>query len=426
MYAFVSRAKARKIGCAIFKFAAIPLLAIGLAGCAGFFGAELNNRGGYIDQKLDSKWMHADTKQMRILRAYVMIGSLARMSRENYYKSERQLIAQHVNTAVNVAFDAYACAYSRPGDCVYFDERMAELEVAVIRLAVAVFSKHENESLFQLVATQADDNAPILKVLFSAGKVVDAASTATEAVASTGKLIKSLLSLGEAAYFAGRRAGALYRDSIELAMIASLGSLDLQCAWRNGEVKAASHEVAATYRQFYGAADSRLDPCAAFRKGLSAWKQGAGDLSDWKTFLETEIVAFRFQIIPGESAFIQASDLVWRACEQIAETPAQLATCLGHRGVAAETPECGIDNEGKQQAAQRATEATKKPDPAEIEKLGKKILAEDNCRLLLYGKTWASRQLRRGKADARIFWLSMGDNFHLSKRADIHLVGGRP
>ena len=248
-----------------------------LTGCAGFFGDELSNRGGYLDQKLDSKWIVADTKQMRILRAYSMIGSLARMSRENYYKSERQLIAQHVNSATRVAFDAYACAYARPGDCVYFDERMAELEVTVIRLAIAVFSKHENESLFQLVASQADETAPLLKVLFSAGKIADAASTATDAVASTGKLIKSLLNLGEAAYFTGRRAGALYRDSIELAMIATLGSLDVQCQGADEHAKNFSdpkdyQNAKKIFYQFYGYTERNEAACTAFKNGLESFR----------------------------------------------------------------------------------------------------------------------------------------------------------
>ncbi|MEQ1716569.1 MAG: hypothetical protein ABL907_11385 [Hyphomicrobium sp.] len=388
----------------------------GLTGCGGFFGAELNNRGGYLDQKLDEKWILADTKQMRVLRAYVMIGSLARMSRENYYKSERQLIAQHVNSAVRVAFDAYTCAYARPGDCVYFDERMAELEVSVIRLAIAVFSKHENESLFQLVASQADETAPLLKVLFSAAKVVDAASTATDAVASTGKLIKSLLNLGEAAYFTGRRAGALYRDSIELTMIATMGSLDVQCqgAARLAEGFATDQRDGAfrTFQQFYGYTASNPAACTAFKNALAAWRQGAGELSDWHDFLAGEGAKFHQQIVPVEGAFVQASDLVWRACEQIAETDAQLAVCLGHRGPEASERECNIDQKG---VVAVNVKTLKNPNWTE---LGQQILENDSCRLILFGKTWASRNGRlRGASDTRIFWLSVRGESHISNRS---------
>lgn len=425
MFAYLFRAISRAWLLRFVATAIAALAMIPLGGCAGFFGAELNNRGGYLDQKLDSKWIVADTKQMRVLRAYAMIGSLARMSRENYYKSERQLIAQHISTAVNVAFDAYACAYSRPGECVYFDERMAELEVSVIRLAIAVFSKHENESLFQLVASQADDSAPLLKVLFSAGKLVDAASTATDAVASTGKLVKALLNFGEAAYFTGRRAGALYRDSIELAMIATLGSLDVQCLWRSNKIKSTDHDVMLTYHQFYGGADPTLDPCKSFKIGLAAWRQGSGDLADWKEFLDTDAVKFRKYLIPGETAFIQASDLIWRACDQIAETPGQLGTCLGHRGLKAAAKECGITKSGEEiKYLDLFMSENKIKDKNDVRptKLGLFILGQDQCRLILYGKTWASRQDRRGKADARIFWMSTEITEPLANRTDKFII----
>lgn len=397
--------------------AIIPALCC--SGCVGFLDAELNNRGGIVDLKLDERWILADTKQMRVLRAYTLIGSLARMSRENYYKSERQLIAQHINTAVNVSFDAFACAYARPGDCAYFDERMAELEVAVIRLAVAVFSQHENESLVSLVISQASDTAPLLKALSSFGKVVDAVSSSAEVVASTGKLIEALLNFGEAAYFAGRRAGALYRDSIELTMIAVLGSLDVQCS---GPVAVAgqfrdSSEAERTYNQFYGGLDPALRPCITLAHGLKAWRQGSGDLADWKAFLATEVYPYRMYIIPGELAFIQASDLVWRACEQIAETEAQLATCLGHRGTGATRRECGITRDGD--AKPSVVEVEENPRlvaKSTREAVFEDILRTDSCRLILYAKTWLSRQNRRGGADARIYWLSMQGRNHLSNR----------
>ncbi len=421
MFASIARAIISRAGFlrhfAILTAVGIPAL-LG-SGCVAFLDAELNNRGGIIDLKLDERWILADTKQMRVLRAYVLIGSLARMSRENYYNSERQLIAQHVNTAVNVAFDAYACAYSRPGDCVYFDERMAELEVAVIRLAIAVFSKHENESLISMIVSQSSDTAPLLKGVSSLGKALDALTSTAEAVASTGALIKSLLNFGEAAYFTGRRAGALYRDSLELSMIAVLGSLDVQCIGldevaRQFRVGDERDEARRTLVQFYGGPKPDASACAALAEGLIRWRQGSGDLAEWKEFLANDMVAFRKYIVPGEGAFIQASDLVWRACEQIAGTDrGALATCLGHRGPKATKSECGIELDGDQDV--KLAEAEK--DPKLTSQRVLELLRKDSCRLILYAKTWESRQDRRGGADARLYWLSMKGPNHISNRA---------
>ncbi len=396
-------------------------------GCVSFLDAELNNRGGYSDTKLDNYWMIADTKQMRALRAYTLIGSLARMSRENYYKSERKLLANHVNVAVNAAHDAYVCAYARPGDCVYFDERMAELEIATLRLAVAVFSQHENETLFSVITKNFNDTMPLLEGLNTLTKVLDAFTTSAQLTASAGKLVQSLLTFGQTAYGLGRRAGALYRDSIELEMIAVLGSLDAQCSWGSNEFlkldrtakgtelfytvdsKSRSWDERLTYQQFYGENSTETQPCRALELGLEAWNKGSGDLSAWKKWLDATEFEYRQTIIPNERAFIQASDLIWRACDQITEGEDSLATCLGHRGTKATNQECGITKDGQFYVSKKLEELGVKTGSElrkELNDLFRAVLNSDQCRLILYAKTFESRLERRSEADARLSYLS--------------------
>jgi hypothetical protein len=390
---FCRRIRTLRFSCSVFLVAA---LTPGLTGCVGFLDAELNNRGGFVDAKLDDYWMVADTKQMRMLRAYVLIGSITRLA-ETQYASEKEAIAKQVNTAVYVASDAYYCAYSAPGNCVYFDERLAELEVHVLRLLVAVLSKKENEDVFDALTKQVGESAPLLKGLTSLTSLVEAVTSTGEIAVSAGKLLTSVLKIGQAGYKYGRRIGALYRDSIELEMITVLSSLDAQCSRSKGvytefdtttleyKVHRLSKEEEWASRQFYGDVDGSLDACRALATGYPIWNKGSGDLSLWVDYLKTTALPFRETIVPNQNAFIQASDLVWRSCEQLTGADKDLLSeCLGRRTKSGE----------------------KVIDCAAVDGQIEKVVWDDRCRLILYALTAYSRADRRGRADARISWLS--------------------
>jgi hypothetical protein len=397
-----------------------PLTALSilvLPGC----GSELNNHGGWLDAKLDHKWMIADTKQMRVLRAYVLIGSIARMA-QTKYPSERELIVRHVNVAVQVVSDAYYCAYSQPGRCVYFDERMVEAEVAALRLLVAVLSDKEDEELFEAVSKQASKTFPLLKAVDSVSKLVDAVTSTGELAINAAQLIKSVIQAGQAAYFQGRRLGALYRDSIELEMLTVVSSLDTMCAVKHGGhyasyestgnrgyfEKALTKDEQWAVDNFYGLPEELPETCDDWRKGYKIWRKGAGDLSEWKTYLSSVAVLHSQWIIPNDSAFIQASDLIWRACENLTSDLDQQSVCIGRAPIKTqgEIIECAIKTdelsvpEANRLAAQVENAAT--PDKA------KRTISPwtDQCRLILYAQVVALRANRRGGADARLDWLS--------------------
>jgi hypothetical protein len=386
-----------------------------LPGCS-VLDKELTNRGGYIDYKLDKHWWVADTKQMRVLRAYVLVGSVARMA-QTKYQSERESIVQQVNSAIRVMSDAFDCAYSQPGRCVYFDERMAEAEVAVLRLLVAVSTQKEDEDLFVGLNKVVGDTFPLLKGVDSLAKLVEAATSTVEFSANIPKIIHSIIQIGQNAYFKGRRLGALYRDSIELQMITVMSSLDTMCAIRTGiykkyQTKEHRYVKGVEYfdkwpdRQwaidnFYGAPEE-LPPnaCNAFKKGFALWNRGSGDLGLWTDFLETDGAEFRKWLIPNEETFIQASDLVWRACEHITTDKSELSECIGRRR-SKEGPsatECAVDFD------REPTKSAAKVADAVANKTG----ANNDCRLILYAQTLDLRaeRRRRSGAAARLDWLS--------------------
>lgn len=405
------------------------MIAMPLVGCS-FFENELNNRGGYIDYKLDQHWWVADTKPMRVLRAYVLVGSVARLA-QTRYKTQREGIVQKVNSAVAVAADAFNCAYSEPGRCVYFDERMAELEVAVLQLLSEVIANNDKE-LFEGVNKQFTDTFPLLKGVDSMSKLISTVTSTAELAVSASQAIQSIFMLGQNAYFRGRRLGALYRDSIELQMVAVLTSLDTMCAVKNrslrtfepqtnfkvGENKYPYREIgvgqgrtpheqeldqdrAYALAIFYGTANELPSTsCLDFEKGYKVWVRGAGDLSKWTAYLEQVTVTYRQHLIPGEEPFVQASDLIWRACEHITEDKAQRSNCIGRRivkdanGNDAPATECALDFD-------------KGVSEKELKDANTKIW-KDSCRLILYAKILKQRDERRKSSGSasRLYWLS--------------------
>lgn len=399
-----------------------------LGGCISILDAELNNRGGYIDQKLDNYWIEADTKQMRVLRAYVLIGSVARMSREGFYKSERENLVQAVNSAVNVANDAFICAYTPPGQCVYFDERMAEMEIAILRLTIAVLTKHENESLFSTISKELSDAFPLLKAADSLSKLVDALENGVNLTAHGLKIVKSIITLGSSAYISGRRLGALYRDSIELHMVTVLASLDYMCKSTQGTSEFSDPERILVNKSFYSNnaeyKEQRYNPCKTREKGWKLWQNGAGDLSKWRDWLgSAEVSSYLTVMIPDRNAFSQASDLIWRACEHITHDAELLSKCIGRRP---KNKECGcmepISKDTKQDDCRILSysrldkeQRTKTRERwADFGGRNKDTLI-DSCPLIGFSTTWDRRNYSSPGADAILTKLSVR---HTSYRSD--------
>ncbi len=211
------------------------------------------------------------------------------------------------------------------------------------------------------------------------------------------------------AYFTGRRLGALYRDSIELDMVTVLSSLRYQCRLRNGE-KIYDESVYRTSAQFYGDVRSGANPCAAYDVGIALWQRGSGDLSLWVDFLYTNAAQFRTSIIPDQNSFVQASDLIWRACEQIADSSELVAECIGRRN---QQEECGCYKDecpsltyGKSAYSIDFKPAVK-PKTVEDSKPRGDEGSFRNCPLIAFYETMEARQNRYSKASARLDWLSL-------------------
>ncbi len=216
-------------------------------------------------------------------------------------------------------------------------------------------------------------------------------------------------------------------------MLTVLGSLDAICAIRT-DAYAKYHSASYTYSgyqfsslsrgerwaidNFWGKPQDLPDTCGAFATGLALWHKGAGDLSEWKAFLTNEAAQFSRYVIPNENAFVQASDLIWRACENITSDNDQLSDCIGRRKLkerVENAKECAVDFDREPSKAQRdaseiATEEavkSSKDKAADPEKVVHMYSTwTDQCRLILFAKTVELRAKRRSRADTRLYWLS--------------------
>lgn len=413
----------------VYLLAVLLLPAFLLPGCSTI-ELELNNRGGWVDAKLDNHWWVADTKPMRVLRAYVLVGSVARMA-QTKYASEREAIIQRINSAVAVASDVFYCGYAQPGKCVYFDERMSELEFTILQLLAAVVSSKDDDELFKALGKELTHTFPLFKGVESFASLVTAITKSAEFLTATSKAIEAVFQITESAYFKGRRLGALYRDSIELQMLTVLSSLDTMCAVRTGQYRHYVYNEKVPHEQrysvvfdewesrkhtienFYGAAWEMPDGvCQEFRKGYFLWSRGAGDLADWKTYLDRVGTVYRKHLIPTEEPFVQASDLIWRACQHITQDPQELSDCIGRRRQKDKTPvaECALDFDRAPDDAKKKAEIIKKEAVAAAVQpaAGVSTPWKDQCRLILYAKVIERRQegVLRSGAMARIYWLS--------------------
>jgi len=425
-----------------FMLAAVALC---LAGCVfSFIEDERSNRGGFADALMDRHWMAADTNQMRTLRAYLLIGSIARLRKEGYYKTERQTLVTAMNSAILAASEVYACAYSAPGRCVFFDERMVELEANLLRLLAVTISTEENQDLASILNREIGKSVPGWKAVESIGKFADAMTSTLELAAQSGTVVLSLVKFGEVGLTYGRRIGALYRDMLELEMITVLHSLDTMCAvasnsfteyhvdggyyshetfQEKASAKAWISKEGWAFGQFYGRPPQGKDACRLFGIGHEKWSRGAGDLKAWRAFLDIDVKPMRPWIVPDENAFIQASDLIWRVCETVSGgASTDLSRCLGRvsrpgdvdgKKEDAAKRECHVNyaEDGSEEKVDNKPADTKQPegDKNSEKKAADQAKAKiwnDRCRLILFWQTWERRQNQMGRANARIDWLS--------------------
>lgn len=278
--------------------------------------AEFTRHGGVMDWLEDSLWFRADTKKHRILRSYLLVGSILNVAtKSNLSAEEREVLAKRVNTAIRQADEAFTCAYGSERGCVFFDERMARLDSSIFRIAVAALYPEETRDLIAVVRKGLVGKVPV------AGNALEVAIKATELGAVTAGAIQegavavaSLLKLGETGLQYGSRIGPLYRDSLEMDMRVFLSSM----------------------AQGYGCSNvpsttpTLSDECIAYNRGRETYLEGSGDLAQMSRFLRGDGARYAVAMRPTASHFLEASELIWRSCQNLLSAEDATSLCRAY------------------------------------------------------------------------------------------------
>ncbi|MFT0862244.1 hypothetical protein [Ancylobacter sp. G4_0304] len=214
-------------------------LAFTVSGC-GYFKQEFNNRGGYLDYVSDKYWIRADTKKMRVLRAYVVQGALVRIGVTSPRGAKDRTI---IATRASQANTSYAAAYS----CAYRDTAALEAQKQITTQVVANRSAYNEavrlygetapatvnaRSAWESASKKYNEHDPTGCVFFDDLMVAwqadlfslalaslsmeDGESFITKVVSGGLDPVQALIQIGEQAFQLQREVGAVYRDSIEL------------------------------------------------------------------------------------------------------------------------------------------------------------------------------------------------------------------
>lgn len=286
----------RIIRASISVVASIALLA-SLPGC-GLMRIELTNRGGFSDALLDKYWFKADTKEMRVLRAYMLIGSLLRISARNFTALERKIVAQKISAAIEQVTTAFICAYApEEQPCLFFDDIMAELDRSLLTVAVAVLTSEENESIYEQVSNKIVSKSIPAQAVSTAAKYLDAGAETLALAARITNVAASILKAGFQALDPGLRLAAVYRDAVELDMFTVLRALRERCLLEKGHIE---HALV----------------CEVHDDGQRLYAKGAGNLGAWRQFLASETQAGQYTryVVPGLHEFKEVSELIDRGC----------------------------------------------------------------------------------------------------------------
>lgn len=257
-------------------------LIVGLSGCA-----EVNRRGGVLAGFGDHVLFPANTKSHRLLRAYVVIGALTAVARNaGLAEIEKDSMSGRLKAALSVAQEAYECLYptrarvqwidskdlpayvskEEPVGCIFFDERMARLNYALYKLAADILLDPDSQSLFADVRDRLIGNVPVVgSAIRTATKALEATEEATAVVHESLSLANSIIRLS---FVSSRRyiyLAPIYRDALELDMRLVIHALEENCYGSNATAECQK----------------------AIADGKLLLDDARGDLSDWRTYLET-------------------------------------------------------------------------------------------------------------------------------------------
>jgi len=365
--------------------------------------AEIDRRGGFIDEIEDTVFFKADTKSHRLLRSYLLATVLlAAARRQGHNEVDRVAISGALEGALAVANEAYVCLYpglytavdatapkvgdryvyplapkdrtpnpyakgvQAPPELVDYssNDYLAKFPVTasylqnfpqpricqffdekMARLDYALYRLAE-VTLFNEASRQrlGDIRSRLVGKIPVLSDAAIAAVHANKAVNQVTTILDDLLNLAFNSFGPVLALLPLYRDSIELNMWVIADNLRLACYNVGGE--RANDQLfepgraAETY--------SLTDPCNTFAYQMQIMKRGNGNLKLWKQFTEQiNLQVAEDGILPIQAYrphFLLVTQLLVRSCRNVLSDGANPTRCETVLGNALELAAFNMDN----------------------------------------------------------------------------------
>jgi len=292
-------------------WAALAVACLSLLGCA-----EVNERGGILAYSGDKLVFPAAGKGHRVLRAYVITGALASIARTKGIPGpEQPTFYGSLDGSLDLAKEAFICAYQSTDGCIFFDEKMARLDYAIFKLAVQVLIDDQQKKLGTQIRDSLIGEIPILTPLSKiATNAVTTAGLVGKATSQTSDLLTAILELNYSGLITIGRITPLYRDAVEMDMRVLVDYLERRC------LKSRKLEKTQSRRDF---ADSIRTPdisgvCASFLTAEDIYHDGNGNFEGWRHYISSDYVASILPYVtPTADHFIAVSNLIGGACSDI-------------------------------------------------------------------------------------------------------------
>lgn len=346
------------LGAVMFSRMGIRIVAIFVAASMLIGCAELDRKGGYIDQIEDAVFFRADTKTHRLLRSYLLATVLLTAARRQGHNDvDRTAIAGALEGALAVANEAYMCLYpglleatetpatypvdpsklrsnssigavpdeivswthngqpiavvtpnEKPRWCQFFDEKMSRLDYALFRLASVTLFNDESRLVLADIQSKLIGKIPVVS------DTVLAAIHVNKAVNQVTTIIDDLLTV------AFKSAGPvlallpLYRDSLELNMWVVTDNYALWCKAESSSSFDASLIIGPI---------SDTPWCTKFKEAMFALQKGNNNPRIWRAFLNQQgkgpenDLNYILAIEAYRPHFFLISQLLMRSCQSV-------------------------------------------------------------------------------------------------------------
>ena len=262
------------------------IISVYLSGC-GVVGKviehEKTRRGGVSDYVADKVFI-ANSKSMRVLRGYVFLAALSGIATEAGLDADARKTVSAQISETGKRLESAALCLRRSDKCIYFDNRMLDVDQSLFRLAVTILPVKTIRKLTVKATTQ-----------------------------NIGA-ISALWDLSGQAFRSGLRLGALYRDGWEMYARVTLSNISRNSKWTNNGLK--------DFRNQFADGEGEL---AVWQKTLKEWRENNRNAILMASPEHFESVAYEIKINCGKLAANKRGDTIGRqiteACENNAVHP---------------------------------------------------------------------------------------------------------